>query len=112
MAVEPDPPRSGQPVTWTLRVTNLTDQPVTVEMPSGKKGDIVLSREGEEIYRWSDDRFFTLALVTETFGPGETKTFELTDDEFDVPPGSYELEATSTADPGPPPVRRSVTIEP
>jgi len=56
-------------VRLTLRVTS---DPVRLTYASGQRFDIVLkSGDGKEVYRWSDGKAFTLALGTETFGPGE-----------------------------------------
>jgi len=108
---QPDPLRSGQAATWVLALTNTGDEEIVAEMPSGQKGDIVLRRDGQEVYRWSEGRAFTMALVNEAFEPGETKTFELEEDELDVEPGDYQLEATSTAVPQPSPITRTVRVE-
>ena len=106
----PDPLVAGQPVTWTLSVKSDEDEAVTLVFSSGQDGDVVLEREGEELYRWSDGRFFTQALRCRDVPPGATLTFELRGESLDVEPGDYTLRATLAASPAPPPVERPVTV--
>ena len=63
-------------VSFALRVTNAGSAPVELEFPSGQTHDFVVSRGGAELWRWSADRAFTQALVSETLAPGETRAFE------------------------------------
>ncbi|HKM16638.1 MAG: hypothetical protein GX228_02340 [Firmicutes bacterium] len=44
---------------------------------SGQQYEIIITNEaGEEVYRYSDDRFFTMALVFKNLTPGETLTWQ------------------------------------
>lgn len=101
---------AGEPVTWALTVTN-EGAPVTLEFRSGQQGEVVLTADdGTEAYRWSDDRSFTAALIEQPLDAGASETFELTEDELDVEPGSYRLTATVPSDPPVPPVEQTVTV--
>lgn len=107
---DPDPPRSGEPVVWDLRVRNGGDEPATLTFSSGKDGDVVLRRGGEEVYRWSAGRLFTQAVRKEVIGPGEERTYRLEEAALPVEPGAYELVATLAAEPAPGPVRQRVDV--
>lgn len=60
----------------TLSITNNSDAAVTFRHGSGQKYDFVLlDSNGDELYRWSKGKFFTMALTSTTVAPGETVTF-------------------------------------
>lgn len=107
----PDPPVAGASVTWTFTVTNTTDEPLVLTFPSGQRAEIVLSEEGEEVYRWSEGQVFTQAVEEVTIEAGGEESFEL-EGAIDVTPGTYELIATLTSDPPPPPIEESIDVEP
>lgn len=66
---------AGDPVVFTLTVTNTGDESREVRFRSGLEADFAVSRDGEERWRWSDGRMFTQALRTERFAPGESTTY-------------------------------------
>lgn len=113
LMVEPDKPRSGEPVTWTLEVVNAGVEAVTLTFASSQRGDVILRREGrkEPVYRWSADRFFAEVVTEERLRANDEKRYELVDEGFSVPPGDYELVATLKASPAPDPVRRDIEVE-
>ncbi len=60
-------------VELTLHVMNAGDAPVVFTFPSAQRHEFRITGEsGEEVWRWSEDRMFTQALVTDTLEPGET----------------------------------------
>lgn len=64
--------RLNAPVMTARLTLRVTADPVELSFPSGQRFDIVLRNDrGEEVYRWSEGRFFTLALGRETLGAGE-----------------------------------------
>ena len=112
LSFSPEPLRAGQPVTWSLEVTNGAQAPVTLTFPSGQYGDVVLLRDGTEAYRWSSKKFFPQAVVKERLEAQGDKVFPLEEKALSVEPGDYDLVATLAADPAPAPVRRRVSVEP
>ena len=113
LIVEPEKPRSGEPVTWTLEVVNAGVEAVTLTFASAQRGDIVLRREGRKtpVYRWSADRFFAEAIKEERLRANDEKRYSLEEKALAVPAGKYELEATLKASPAPDPVRRDIEVE-
>jgi intracellular proteinase inhibitor BsuPI len=106
---QPDPLEPQAAVRWNFGVTNVSDEVVTMTFSSGQDGDVVLSQNGEERYRWSAGRFFTQAVRPIELAPGEALRFTL-EDTLAVEPGSYELLATVSSDPAPGPATRSVAV--
>ena len=67
---------TGETVTFTLSVTNPTDESLTLASGSGQQYDfIVQDVPGAEVWCWSHGRFFTQALTSLTLQPRETRTF-------------------------------------
>ncbi len=83
----------------TLRNTHLP--PFPIRFASGQQFDLVLRNEkGEIVYRWSDGKAFTQALMTIELGHGE-KNFVVETPLTDragapLPPGHYQAEAWIT----------------
>ena len=56
-----------------LYVTNATGEPLAYTFPSGQRYDFwVETASGREVWRWSDGRSFTQAVVRDTLAPGDT----------------------------------------
>jgi len=86
-----------------FRVENTGEQPLTITVPSGQEFDLVIRNEaGEEVFRWSDGKFFTQALQTIPLSPGErvyTVDVPLGKGGQPLPPGRYTVEAWITTVP-------------
>jgi len=83
-------------VVFTFRVTNRGEQPAELTFRSGRDGDVAVSRDGEEVWRWSDGRMFTQAVRTATLAPGDTYGAEY---EWTEPaPGDYTAVASLAVD--------------
>lgn len=109
VTVDPDPPVAGADARWMFVVANLSDAPLTLTFSSGRRADVALARDGEEVYRWSDGQVFTQAIEEVTVEPAESVTFEL-EGVLDVDPGSYELTAELASDPAPQPMGRAIEV--
>lgn len=91
VTVDPDPPVAGGDVTWIATITNRSGRDTeTLTFTSGLQVDVALQQDGEEVYRWSEGRAFTQALVEEELEPGESVEVRL-DGILDVEPGGYDL---------------------
>lgn len=91
--------RPGEPMRVRMQVLNILEEERTLAFRSAQRFDILLvTREGQEVSRWSEGRSFAQALGAEELHPGsEGRVWEET---MDAPgqPGSYRLEAILTAD--------------
>jgi hypothetical protein len=106
---QPDPLQPSADVGWNFAVTNVSQDAVTLTFATGQDGDVVLSQDGQERYRWSAGRSFTQAIRTIELAPGEAYRFTL-DDTLSLEPGSYQLVATAASDPAPAAAIRTVTV--
>jgi len=87
-----EPLRSGEVEWFAFDIRNETDTDVVLTFGSGQDGDVVLSQEGAERYRWSEGILFTEAVREITVSPGQSHRVVL-NDSLDVPPGMYDLKA-------------------
>lgn len=61
-------------VEFTFRVTNVGTNPLDLTFPSGQLAELIVERDGAEVWRLSDGRLFTQALQTRTVEPDEALT--------------------------------------
>jgi hypothetical protein len=54
--------RIGEPIVIPIDVRNTTDEDMTLTFPTGQRVEFTLSSDSGEIYRWSNDMFFTQAI--------------------------------------------------
>jgi len=77
-------------VELAFTVQNPGDEPVECSFPDGQRVDAVAERDGDEVWRYSDGRMFSMALGTETIPAGGEATFDATWP--DPGPGEYRFE--------------------
>ncbi|MFN7937177.1 MAG: BsuPI-related putative proteinase inhibitor [Bryobacteraceae bacterium] len=59
---------TNDPITVRMTLRNTTGTPLELAFPSGQDFDVVIrSEKGDEVYRWSNGRAFTLAIRTLRF---------------------------------------------
>ena len=69
-------------VVFDFELVSHYTKPKDLLFGSGQQFELTITDEkGEEVYRFSDGKFFTLALVTETVNPGEALKWQ---DEWDM----------------------------
>lgn len=111
-----EPLVAGDQVWWAFDVKNVGMTPLDLTFSSGQRGDVILTQDGMEEYRWSAGKAFTEAIETVTIKPGIALSIVL-NDKVQVAPGEYDLTATITAAAGPenalaalPELRTAVTV--
>lgn len=63
-------------VRFEFTILNDTEESVELRFTSGFEADMAVISGDNEVWRWSDGRFFTQALQTLQLKPGESKTYE------------------------------------
>jgi hypothetical protein len=91
----PQPLNQRGRVTWFFDVSNLGLEPLTLLFSTGQKGDVVLMRGADEVYRFGADKAFTEAMEEVTIEGGARWGFAL-EDELDVATGDVEVVARVT----------------
>lgn len=84
-------------VDLSLTVENAGEDAVALLFRDGQRAEYVAERAdtGEEVWRYSDGRMFTMALDQSELAPGEATTYEATWQ--DPPAGDYRIRAWVTA---------------
>ncbi|MCL5257477.1 MAG: BsuPI-related putative proteinase inhibitor [Chloroflexi bacterium] len=93
----------GEPVNITVDVTNASSSSVTLNYRSGQEYDIIVNKDGQEVWKWSTGKFFTQELHSVTLAPGESRTFQdswtqITNEGQPAMPGQYQVIGISTAE--------------
>lgn len=96
----------GEEIEMTIVLHNRTDEPVNLTFNSGKNYDFIVKKlpENKEVWRWSDGKFFTEALMSMMLDPGERKTFvfkwnQKDNDSKKIESGTYKVEALIASNP-------------
>ena len=63
--------RVGNEMTFTLNIKNDQNNIVTKDLTSGQVYDFVVKKDGNQVWRWSNGKGFTMQMGTITFKPGE-----------------------------------------
>ena len=94
----------GEPIVMRLRKKNILTVPLTLTYRTSQKYDFRVTRDDRLIWQWSQGRFFTQAITTDRFQPGEEKIYrEVWDQRTDsiiTRPGLYRLTGWNLATPG------------
>ncbi len=86
---------NGEQVVFTIELMNQDEGEKNFTFSSGQQYEIIVENEAdEEVYRYSDGRAFTMALIEEELAPGQSMrwqdSWDLTDKAGDrVPEGLY-----------------------
>lgn len=86
----------GDTIEAHIRLYNLSDEDMNLSFSSGQKYDLALEKEGEEIWRWSEEKFFTMAIVDLVLEPGESIEHDVEIDYDFTEPGEYILSGKLT----------------
>ncbi len=81
-----------------MTLENLTEQEKNLDFSSGQIFELILKdSSGETVYRFSDGKMFTMAIVQQTYGAGESQSFSEAVDISQLESGTYSLKAEIVA---------------
>jgi len=82
----------GEPIKMILKVFNYTEEDVTFYFNTSQRYDFIIEdEEGNEVWRWSQDMMFTMALGEKTLGPTNTEVIYTTEYTNKLIPGYYKI---------------------
>lgn len=81
----------NEPVRISLKILNCSADPVRLRFNSAQRYDLIVYRNGEEIWRWSSDKVFAMTLGSLMLKPGEGRKYAEIFDTSGIAAGSYKL---------------------
>ncbi|HAJ32397.1 MAG TPA: hypothetical protein DCK79_03385 [Candidatus Atribacteria bacterium] len=82
----------GEPIVMTLKIFNYTEEEITFHFNTSQRYDFIIEdEEGNEIWRWSQDKMFAMVLGEETLGPTSTEVIYTAKYKDKLSPGYYEV---------------------
>jgi hypothetical protein len=107
---------AGRAVTFGVVAENRGRESARLVFPTAQSFDLVVSRDGREVWRWSAGRVFSQAVREEEVRPGERRAESITWPGTDqqgqaVEPGTYEVRGLIATEPPltTPPIAVTVT---
>jgi len=94
----------------SIIVTNKGQTPVELTFLSTQEFDIVIHKEGREVWRWSSDKMFAMAMGTLVLNPGNKKTYTATWRIETENPGEYDVIGSIKSQP-PLSSKKTITIK-
>jgi len=82
----------GEPITMTLKIFNYTGEDIVFHFNSAQRYDFIIEdEEGNEVWRWSQDMMFTMALGEEILGPNNQEVAYTAEYRNKFSPGYYKI---------------------
>ena len=76
-------------IAW-IEIYNLSEKSITLNFSSGQLYDLYLKNSDHEIWRWSENKFFTMAVQSKKIAPGDKLIYKIEVPGIDGP-GEYIL---------------------
>lgn len=93
LTAEPGVVESGEGVSLTLVVRNLSEEGRTLELASSQTYDFVaFEKDGEEVWRWSSGMMFTQVIGSVTIQARGSKVYKVSWSMAGFQPGTYTVE--------------------
>ena len=82
----------GEPITIVLKVFNYTEEKITFQFNTSQRYDFIIEdEEGIEVWRWSKDRMFAMALGEEILRPSNPEVICTEEYKGKLSPGYYKV---------------------
>jgi hypothetical protein len=82
----------GEPIIVTLKIFNYTEEDIVFYFNTSKRYDFIIEDgEGNEIWHWSRDRMFAMALGEEILGPDNPEIIYTAEYKGKFSPGYYKI---------------------
>lgn len=82
----------GEPTKMTFEIFNYTEEDVTFHFNTSQRYDFIIEdEEGNEVWRWSEDRMFAMMLGEEVLGPTNPEVTYIGEYTNNLSPGYYKI---------------------
>jgi len=89
----------GEEVKISVTLTNKGLTPLELIFTSSQRHDVIVLKEGVEVWRWSNNKMFVMVLESLLLKTGEKQTYMETWEPKCITPGEYEVIGTVTSRP-------------
>jgi hypothetical protein len=89
----------GEEVKISVTLTNKGLTPLELIFTSSQRHDVIVLKEGVEVWRWSNNKMFAMVLESLLLKPGEKQTYMETWEPKCITSGEYEVIGTVTSRP-------------
>ena len=81
-----------EPIIITLKIFNYTEEEITFHFNTSQRYDFIIEdEEGSKIWRWSEDKMFTMVLGEEILGPTNPEVIYTAGYREKLSPGYYKV---------------------
>jgi len=81
-----------EPIIITLKIFNYTEEEITFHFNTSQRYDFIIEdEEGSKIWRWSEDKMFTMVLGEEILGPTNPEVTYTAEYKGKLSPGYYKV---------------------
>lgn len=82
----------GEPIKMTVKIFNSTEEDIVFHFNTSQRYDFIIEdEEGNEVWRWSQDRMFAMMLGKEVIGPHNPEVIYTADYKDRISPGNYKV---------------------
>ena len=83
----------GEPINMTLKIFNYTEEDIVFHFNTGERYDFIIIEDEErsKIWRWSEDKMFTMVLGEEILGPTNPEVIYTAEYKGKLSPGYYKV---------------------
>ena len=82
----------GEPIMMTLKIFNYNEEDIVFNFNTSQRYDFIIEdEEGNEIWRWSQDRMFATVLDEEILGPDNPEVIYTAEYKDRLGPGYYKV---------------------
>jgi len=89
----------GEEVVISITITNNSAHTVELNFMSSQHYDFIISKDGKDVWRWSQDKMFAMVIESLALKSHETQVYEEKWSSKDASSGRYEVLAMITSQP-------------
>ena len=90
---------TGEQMELSIHILNPSSSSIRLDFNSTQRYDLIILRDKEEVWRWSSDKMFAMALGSLVLEPYEERGYTEVLETAGVAPGEYELAGIITSRP-------------
>jgi len=90
---------TGEKIELSIHILNPSSNSIRLDFGSTQRYDFTILKDKEEVWRWSSDKMFAMALGSLVIEPYEERSYTEVLETAGIAPGEYELAGIITSRP-------------